>query len=560
MQLLRGWLACGLAVLLMLAPVTAPALELELSRLAVDAPADAVVSGRLDAGFVRVPGNPPTIFETSGHAAWWRVRASSPVPAAGQPHLVLEAPYLTRVDAWIPGGAGVAAHATRGLRADDRYSSRAHVFPLERGLQASDAIYLHVQPRGAVPMAISVMSRDDLHRADLRHVAWSSAILTTLTVLAILALSFWTGVGDRSFVFLSATLACAALYIAIMGGEIGRLPWIGEAMLDGPQPARTVASLGVAMSNFFMCRYLDLRRIAPRHARVLLGIGWTMCALAVANVLADYPPLATLGNVLLAVSSIAVMGSALVAIRQGSRPARFLLASWFPLIITTLLKAAEMSGWTAPVEGLGHGLAISFALSGLLLTIGLSDKMLQLRRDRDEASLRATVDPLTAMLNRRAIDQAAREEVLRAKATGRTLCVAFIDIDRFKAINDTYGHHVGDDCLRFVSQRIRNQLRESDLLGRYGGDELLLVMPDTQASQAMAICERVRIAVNCRPIIIEGASVPCSLSIGAAELRVGEPMERLLARADKALYVSKRAGRDRVTGDAFEPGRAGIAS
>lgn len=548
MLFVRGGLVyLAMLVGLALAPVTARAIE--VAQLNSDAPAAAVVSGALNDGFRPVPGESPTIFQARASVGWWRLRATADVPAGDEPQLVLEAPFLTSVETWLPGATRPVRSAGHGPDADERYSSRALVIGIPAGVRRGDTLYLRVHSRGAVPMAVSILPRDQVHRADLRHVAWRSMILTTIVVLAVLALAFWTGVGDTSFVFLSATLALSALYLATMGGEIRQVPWLGELLLAGPQAARAVASFGVAASNGFMLRYLDLAHMAPRLGRVLAALGFAMVGIGVADACVDYAPLATLGNVLLVVSSSTVLAAAVVAIRHGSRPARFLFVSWLPLIVTTILKAMELVGWIAPLGGLSHALAASFALSGLLLTVGLSDKMLQLRRDRDEASIRATVDPLTALLNRRAIEQAAREDLLRAKATGRPLSVAFIDIDHFKAINDTHGHHIGDACIRFISLRIANQLRKSDVLGRFGGDELLIVMPDTDSANAGAICERVRVAVNCRPIVVEELAISCSLSIGTAQARSGETLEPLLARADRALYASKNAGRDRVMGE-----------
>lgn len=541
-----------LAVMCVLALLPGRARAVELAHLASDAPAPAVVSGALDGGFRRVAGDPPAIFQARSSQGWWRVRITEDAPAAQEPQLVLEAPFLTWVETWRPGAAAPVRSAGHGIDADPRYSSRALVIGLPGGVHRGDTLYLRVHSRGAVPMNVAIVPRDAVHRADLRHVAWRSMILTTIIVLALLALAFWTGVGDSSFVFLSATLALSALYLATMGGEVRQLPWLGELLLSGPQGARAVASFGVAASNGFMLRYLDLVHLAPRLGRLLTVLAYTMVGIGLADAFVDFGPLATLGNLLLVVSSSTVLAAAVVAIGHGSRPARFLLVSWLPLIITTILKAMELVGWITPLSGLSHGLAASFALSGLLLTVGLSDKMLQLRRDRDEASIRATVDPLTALLNRRAVEQVAREDMLRAKATGRPLSVAFVDIDHFKGINDTYGHHVGDACIRFISLRIANQLRKTDVLGRFGGDELLIVMPDTDAANAAVICERVREAVNCRPIVVEELAIDCSLSIGTAQLRNAETLEPLLARADRALYASKNAGRDRVTSDGIE--------
>src|SRR5690606_11328999 len=103
-------------------------------------------------------------------------------------------------------------------------------------------------------------------------------------------------------------------------------------------------------------------------------------------------------------------------------------------------------------------------------------------------------------------------------------------------------------CLKIIVLRTRNRLRTYDSLGRWGGDELLVVLPDTHLEEAMGVAENLRSAVNCRPLSIDGILFEATLSLGVAELADGESVAQLMARADAALYASKAGGRDRVTG------------
>ncbi|HET9484625.1 MAG TPA: GGDEF domain-containing protein [Xanthomonadales bacterium] len=151
------------------------------------------------------------------------------------------------------------------------------------------------------------------------------------------------------------------------------------------------------------------------------------------------------------------------------------------------------------------------------------------------------------MLNRGAIDARLHAAVEAATTEGRALALLFLDLDRFKQINDVHGHPVGDACLLAVVDEIGAELRRADSVGRYGGEEFVVVLPGASAQDAAAVAERIRERVRRRCAVVEGRAVALTVSIGIAEL--GPSVARadeLLAEADAALYAAKAAGRDRI--------------
>jgi two-component system cell cycle response regulator len=184
----------------------------------------------------------------------------------------------------------------------------------------------------------------------------------------------------------------------------------------------------------------------------------------------------------------------------------------------------------------------------------------QLRRRRYQEQLRnvvssamelAITDPLTGLYNRRYLDAHLRSTVARAKATGKPVCVLVFDIDHFKTVNDTYGHDAGDDVLREFSDRLRRGVRGIDLVSRYGGEEFLLVMPETDGAFAATVAERLRCDVEAVPFETRASTFPVTVSIGLAEWQgPSDSAESLIKRADQALYAAKRAGRNRVVASA----------
>ena len=175
-------------------------------------------------------------------------------------------------------------------------------------------------------------------------------------------------------------------------------------------------------------------------------------------------------------------------------------------------------------------------------------------RRRAEAELRrmATTDPLTGLWNRRRFLELAEGELSRLRRYGRPVSVLMLDIDHFKAINDTHGHAAGDEALCRLAEWCQGELRETDHLGRLGGEEFAIVLPETGLAEAVEVAERLRLRLSGLPMRMGDADLRMTVSIGVADCREGDgSIDRALGRADRALYAAKGRGRNRVV--AAEP-------
>jgi diguanylate cyclase (GGDEF)-like protein len=158
----------------------------------------------------------------------------------------------------------------------------------------------------------------------------------------------------------------------------------------------------------------------------------------------------------------------------------------------------------------------------------------------------ATHDALTGLWNRSMILDTLDRELARSRREAHPVSILMADIDHFKQINDTLGHLVGDAVLRQVAQRLLAGLRPYDMVGRYGGEEFLIVLPGCAAERALALAERLRSVVALEPVCDEQAAIPVTISVGAAAWDNGWAAPELLRAADRALYRAKSAGRNRA--------------
>lgn len=170
-----------------------------------------------------------------------------------------------------------------------------------------------------------------------------------------------------------------------------------------------------------------------------------------------------------------------------------------------------------------------------------------LRRQKEYAELLARTDALTGLANRRAFDEAAEQEVQRALRYNTPLALVLTDIDRFKAINDRFGHHVGDQVLQHFARILSDSVRNIDLVGRWGGEEFAILMPGTDLEEAARAAERMRLAVQTAMPPLNDRECLYTASFGVAAFRADAPtIASLLGRADTALYRAKDLGRNRV--------------
>lgn len=178
--------------------------------------------------------------------------------------------------------------------------------------------------------------------------------------------------------------------------------------------------------------------------------------------------------------------------------------------------------------------------------VAAEQRIEQLKHELELVNKLVHEDQLTGALNRRGLDEAMAREAARAERNGTSLCAALIDIDNFKKINDAHGHQVGDIVLVHLVAIIKETIRGNDLIGRYGGEEFLLLLPDSRIDEATAATARLQRELARKPISWGNQALLVTFSAGVAVRQAGESEAGFINRADQALYEAKRVGKDRI--------------
>ncbi|MBC7995314.1 MAG: GGDEF domain-containing protein [Rhizobacter sp.] len=308
-----------------------------------------------------------------------------------------------------------------------------------------------------------------------------------------------------------------------------------------------VAVLSLTVSGFYVAIRSGFSRRFADPSLTVVQMGFAIVALAGAYLINPY----LRGMLLMIVALVLIFGAFTLTPRNCRR------LGWFS--VTALGLAMGAGVWLAPQLFVPQIEALHFVFSLVVLpTIAvlagqLSRLRANLRTQRGELSealarirILATRDDLTGLPNRRHAQDLLAHEATRAHRERAPLCLCLIDLDHFKRVNDTLGHAAGDEVLRLVAHQSKPLLRDTDVLTRWGGEEFLLLLPETSLADAERVVERLRQHLSSAETWRERPELRVTFSGGITAHHEGESMQETIARADDMLYRAKTAGRDRV--------------
>jgi diguanylate cyclase (GGDEF)-like protein len=428
------------------------------------------------------------------------------------------------------------------------------VFALPAGLDPDTPFYVHVIRSGPATTDLR-FSASTLEQVLARAAAHARIIALTFGALMAMALSTLLVrfvLTDRLYPLYGTLFGLQALYLAYFSGQGFHWPVLEYARPLSSYAWNVPVAVSASAAALFVREFANLRLFSPKVYRLFGWMALAFLALAAANVLRIFglaELIAAVGNLMFLGSAIFTLAASFLAWRGGNRAAGWFLIAWALLCTFQIATAVWLLyGRADSAEGLlYYGLAPSMVAAAVLIALGTSDRMRAQTAALTDAERRAQTDPLTGVLNRRSLIERLDAACMRAKARGQPIAVLFIDLDHFKQVNDTRGHAAGDACLSAIIPPIHAELRQSDVIGRYGGEEFVVILSGADSASALPIAHRICKRVSEVRIDGFGASIALTCSIGvAASDTLGVWGQHLIAHADTAQYVAKRAGRNQV--------------
>lgn len=427
--------------------------------------------------------------------------------------------------------------------------------------------YLRLQTSSSSQFSVEALTPVEAERLDNRFDMMEVFFLTAMLALLLWALYsyFWFRLPAVGFFALHQ--ATYILYGLAVTGYLA--PWIPDDFLALTDSIAAIAYCGIGFTTLLFCGALFKPYDPP--PLMMRGLKVLQLAFLVQLVVVGmgHPTIALIINVILVRVSWWFFVVIAFSLRKEQSPSRWLLRVFF-VAITLFFSAfwlANHTGLAATISNLGRELLIVNGLIiGSLFAMMLHARTRQLREEAQQSSLelnlskqklelelklrkqaekQARIDHLTGLFNRRHFIELAEREISRSVRYKRPLTLLMFDIDHFKTINDTWGHHIGDAVLRKVSLLIGNSLRDVDILGRTGGEEFAAILPESNAGEAACVAQRLCATISDAQFDLPDMQV--TISIGLAELNGRElGLDGLLHEADQAMYRAKRLGRNRV--------------
>ena len=544
------------------------------------------------------------VFTHTKAAYWVYVPLRNPDSAEHTWFLQLDYPLLDEVDFWIydldsvrAGAAPILLHAERmgdARRFDMRpVRHRLFLLPLDFRPRQSLGVVIRVHSSGAINIPLSLHTAESAVAGTQDHSLAQGMFMGSMLLLAIFNLTLFLRLRLLQPLYNAAYILCGGLFLTSMSGLSFQYLWPASPWLANVSVPVTEI-LAILSLLLFTKAFLGIRADHwPRHTRVIHALFGVGVVLFVASFWVSYALIIKINTVYALASMLGMFAIGIWHQRQGERAARWYVVSWLVFYAGFLFYGLAAFGYIPGFMAQERWMQVALGSQIFLLTYAevmqlrdMLDRALQIESSARSslqhqvqartADLRATMgalqqanqqlreltlhDPLTGLLNRRGLDESLEPLLSHPGLPGRDVVLAVFDLDHFKRVNDDYGHDVGDFVLKWVAEVLRNLLRrKADVLARFGGEEFVVLLPDTAIQDASILIQRVLDHVRDHAVDLEdGRRLSLTISAGVAAWQSGDTAQSLFRRADECLYRAKDAGRDRMVISTGQGGPDGV--
>ena len=496
----------------------------------------------------QVSQTPVLNFGIGSRPIWLHVEVRNAGDSPASKYLVGGVTWLDVLDVYVVNQGQVVSHVRTGDRtpdAQDMVPAIGYALPLQFAPGSSD-VFVRVQSVDPMVLPIELMSEKQLEARKRGATYGYGFVYGFLAALCIYNLLLFTGLGERTHLYYSLALL---IFIVCNLGYTGHgLAYFWPGQLGFQNYVILVSMLLYSVIAWvFASRFLDLPEHAPRVNRTLqwASIGGLVLMLA-AVLMQDHLLAARLAFVFMGSSVFVTFLLGILAVRQGHAAGRYFLAATFSGALGLAMTVFAVWGKIPFTPLTFHAVELGFIVEATLLALALAYQMRVYQRESRHAQDLARLDPLTGLHNRRAFLEAAQTWSSAAKRGKRPLSLIMMDIDHFKQINDRHGHQTGDNVLLAIADLLKKHGRSSDVLARWGGEEFMLLLTETDLNQATSYAQRLRQAIAEIRVPTQGGIVSLTASFGVTEHPSEQPLLESLNVADTLLYQAKGSGRNRV--------------
>lgn len=491
-------------------------------------------------------------FGIGSRPVWLHLAVENDMHADQERFFVGGVTWLDRVDVYVAHADGSQTAVHTGDEFPDApglIPAMGYALPLHFTAGRND-LYLRITSTDPMAVPIELMTKQRFEERRLLLGYFYGFFFGFLAALSVYNVLLFAGTKERSYLYYS--LALFSILFCNFAYTGHGVSWLWPEL---PVFQRFVILVSMVVYNalglLFAARFLALAKNSPGTLRVIrwvVGLGLGLMALAVA--IGSQFLAALVAFVYMSAFSVGMFLLGIMSVLRKQASGRYFLLATFFGMLGVAITALGVWGKIPFGPHTFHAAEIGLMIEATLLALALANRMREHRDARYEAEQVARLDVLTHLNNRRAFMELAVPYMDSAIRHGRPMSLVMMDIDHFKSINDQYGHKTGDLVLVAIADLLKRHSRISDIVARWGGEEFILLLPETDAQQAFNHAERLRLAITEIRVPVQDRNISLTASFGIAQRTADLSLDRMIDDADTNLYEAKRSGRNRVCSNA----------